>query len=439
MQSQPSAPLRDEILLALKDKIGTTLTVEALEEELQRYLDYGVPPEQARAAILRHYGAPPPQTAGGSSERRTLAELKPNESFVNLLVRVVAINEKEITARGEKKRIQYGILGDESMTRPFTAWKPIEAQKGQVVKIQGAYTKEYQGGAEVQLGDRAVLEVAADESVPKTPAPRTVKVAELASGMSNVELAARVLSVTPRSVTVQGTPKTVWSGILADATGKVGFTSWTDFGLKDGQAIRVRGGYVRSFRNTPQYTFDEKAALERLAEDALPPTSALEHAGPIALAELYVGGGALDVTVEATLLEVRPGSGLVLRCPQCKRVVEGDSCRLHGKVEGNPDLRIKGVLDDGTGAVSAIFDRPTTETILGKTLSECQALAKDAGDAHAVEAELKAKLLARPLRVRGNVVVDDFGPTLLVKEAQPLHRDLAAAAEALLAELEGAA
>src|SRR3989338_8879704 len=148
MHSEQSAPMLESILQALGSKVGTEVTADALGEELQRYLDYGVPPEQARAAILRHYGVQAPRN--DTSGRRTLADLKPSEPFVNLLVRVVAINEKEILVKGEKRRIQYGILGDESMTRPFTAWKPIPAKKGDVVKITGAYTKEYQGEAEVQ-------------------------------------------------------------------------------------------------------------------------------------------------------------------------------------------------------------------------------------------------------------------------------------------------
>lgn len=438
MQSEQSAPLLDEILLALKDKVGTTVTSEGINEELQRYLDYGVPPDQARAAILRHHGVAPAPRGDPSGPRRTLADLKGNENYVNLLVRIVAVNEKEIVVKGDKRRIQYGILGDETMTRPFTAWKLIAAQKGDVVRIQGAYTREFQGAAEVHLGDRALLDPAPADALPASPVARAVKVADLAPGMGNVEVVARLLTVGPRPVTVQGTEKTVWSGVLADDTGKAGFTSWFDFGLKEGQVVQVKGGYVRSFRSAPQFTFDEKSQVEVLPDDRLPPASQIEHAGPVALADLYLGNGATDVTVEATLVEVRPGSGLVQRCPECKRALAEGQCRTHGKVTGQDDVRIKAVLDDGTGAISAIFGRETTEAVLGKTLDECLKMAKDALTPDVVEAEIRSKLLARPLRCRGNVLVDDFGPTLLVHEAALLHRDLAAAAEALLSELEEA-
>lgn len=444
MQSEQSAPLLENILLALGNKVPTTVTAEAVAEELQRYLDYGVPAEQARAAILRHHGVSPgaaPTGSGNNSStpRKTLADLQPNESFANLLVRFVTVNEKEIVVKGEKRKIQYGILGDESMTRPFTAWRLLSVKKGDVVKVVGAYTREYQGEAEVQFGDRVSIEPADPSSLPAAPAARTLKVGDLSAGMSNLAITARILSVAPRPVTVQGAAKTVWSGVLADDTGKVGFTSWHDFGLKDGQAVKIAGAYTRSFRGAPQFTFDEKATLEILPDDQAPTLGEIQAAGPTPLADLYLGGGALDVVVEATLVEVRPNSGLVLRCSECKRTLQTGACLQHGKQPGVADLRIKAVLDDGTGAVNAIFGREQTEALLGKSLAECQKIAKDAMSNDVVEGELKAKLLARPLRARGNVLVDEFGPTLLVQESSFIHRDLAAAAEALLAELEEAA
>ena len=266
-----------------------------------------------------------------------------------------------------------------------------------------------------------------------------VTVRDLKGGMSNVELAARILDVAPRPVRVKEQDKTVWSGVLADATGKVGFTSWHDFGLQKGQAVRVRGGYVRTFRSQPQYTFDEKAQVETLAGDAVPAAETLDVAQRVDLADLYTGGGALDVRVEATLVEIRPGSGLVARCTDCRRALADGACSVHGKVAGQPDLRIKAVLDDGTGAISAILNRELTEQLLGKGLEACQEMAKAAGTPAVVEDELKQKLLARPMWARGNVLVDEYGPSLIVSDAGLVQRDLHAAAEALLAELEEAA
>ena len=56
-----------------------------------------------------------------------------------------------------------------------------------------------------------------------------------------------------------------------------------------------------------------------------------------------------DVAAAGNVVSVRPGSGIISRCPECGRVVQKASCRVHGKVEGIRDMRIKAVLDDGTG------------------------------------------------------------------------------------------
>ncbi|HLE47166.1 MAG TPA: hypothetical protein VI818_02625 [Candidatus Thermoplasmatota archaeon] len=446
MPQPQTAPHLDEIVRALGDKVGREVNVRELEEELGRYLEYGVPPEQARSIILRKHGVVPPKGAPGGS-RKTLEELHGAESFVNLLVRVVHVGTKEITVRGEKKTIQTGILGDETRTRPFTAWKTLEIEKGDVIKVVGAYTKEYQGEAQINFGDRVQIEKVDKTLLPPPPGPGYImerpdgplRVSDLRPGDAGIEVAARILNVSAKPVTVQGQTKTVYSGTLGDGTGKVAFNAWHDFGLKEGEVVRVKGAYVKAFRGTAQLTFDERSAVERLAQDAMPSLHEIDHQGPVPLSVLYQGAGQADVTVEATLLEVRPGSGLVKRCTDCKRVLRNGVCGVHGKVEGKLDLRVKAILDDGTAAVNAIFGRELTEQMLGKTMAEWEALAKENMSTDVVEAEAKARLTARVYRVRGAVLVDEYGPMFLAKEAVLVQRDLSAAAEALLAELEGVA
>ncbi|HLE48098.1 MAG TPA: hypothetical protein VI818_07360, partial [Candidatus Thermoplasmatota archaeon] len=172
MPQPQTAPHLEEIVRALGEKVGREVNVHELEEELGRYLEYGVPPEQARSIILRKHGVTPPKSAPGGS-RKTLEELQGAESFVNLLVRIVHIGTKEITARGEKRTIQTGILGDETRTRPFTSWKTLDVEKGDVLKVTGAYTKEYQGEAQVNFGDRVQIEKVDKDLLPPPPTGST--------------------------------------------------------------------------------------------------------------------------------------------------------------------------------------------------------------------------------------------------------------------------
>src|SRR5687767_8750046 len=102
MPQQQTAPHLEELVRALGDKVGRDVTVEALEAELARYLEFGVPPEQARGIILKKFGVTPARSAPGGVRKR-LDEVQGGENYVNLLVRLVAINPKEITVKGEKK------------------------------------------------------------------------------------------------------------------------------------------------------------------------------------------------------------------------------------------------------------------------------------------------------------------------------------------------
>ncbi|MFB6192031.1 MAG: replication factor A, partial [Haloarculaceae archaeon] len=59
--------------------------------------------------------------------------------------------------------------------------------------------------------------------------------------------------------------------------------------------------------------------------------------------EIEVGDD--DVTVEGALVDIQSGSGLIKRCPEdgCTRVLQNGRCSEHGEVDGEFDLRIKGV------------------------------------------------------------------------------------------------
>src|SRR2546428_2835635 len=111
-------------------------------------------------------------------------------------------------------------------------------------------------------------------------------------------------------------------------------------------------------------------------------------------------GGGADVSVRGILIDVREGSGLVYRCPECRRVLRKGACRLRGEVKGEPGRRVKAVLDDGSGAVTAVFDRELTEALLDKTLEACIAAAKEATLTDIVRDALADVLVAQPLEVR---------------------------------------
>lgn len=440
MNTTQTAPHFETLTRALGDKVGKEIDREELRAEFEKYLEYGVPADQAVKTILRHHGvtggmAP---AAPASQERVPLRDVPPNVPYVNLLVRFVTLNRKTVQARGEQKEIFWGLVGDETGTRSFTSWRPLEGlERGDVVAVQGAYTKEFRGEVQINFGDRCRIDKRGADELPRTPVESTdATVGSLKDGMRGVRVTARVLDVQSRQVTVQGAPKTVHGGTLADTTGKVEFTDWHGHGLKAGDVVTIEGAYVRAYRGAPQLSFDQEAVV-RPAQVQLPPAAELDRASRIRLGTLVERGGGNDVAAVGTLLEVRQGSGLVFRCTTegCSRVLVAAQCRLHGKSEGTPDLRIKGVLDDGTGAVSIVAGREITEALLGKTLDQCLQEAKEAFRPEVVHEQLRTKLEGRVYEARGNVLADEFGLMFIVRHLAPFREDTGKAAEDLLAEL----
>ncbi len=438
MSNEANAPHIDDIARVLGDNVDRDM----IARELDEYLNvYRVPLGTAKESIVKKHGGNP--QALEASVFRKLTDLRPDEPSVDLLVRVVAVNTKTITVDSNEKDIVYGILGDDTGTLQFTAWDAARFQyeKGNVLRIVSAYTKGWNDEVQVNLGDRAAITREEDGALPPPPQGAAavmggeVKVSDLRASMRGLDLTFRVLSVAPRQVNVKGEEKTVWSGSMADETGMIEFSSWHDFDLDDGDVVHLQGGYIRTWRGVPQLSFDGRDDVEKLDADTLPGAEDLARETVVTIEELERRGGAHSVAVNGIMIEVREGSGLVFRCTECRRVVRKGTCSIHGRVENTADLRVKGVVDDGTGSLSVIMNREITEELLGKSLEECKTLAQETFDPEVVRDLLVDRLVARPVKVTGNVVSDDFGLMMTVRDVSDVKVDVKGEAEELLSGL----
>ncbi|WP_123536848.1 replication factor A [Halosimplex salinum] len=186
-------------------------------------------------------------------------------------------------------------------------------------------------------------------------------------------------------------------GLLGDETGTIKFTKWSKSDLPD-----LEEGKVYHLRNvvTDEYEGRYSVKLNR--------TTVIEERDE----DIEVGSD--DVTVEGALVDIQSGSGLIKRCPEedCTRVLQNGRCNEHGEVEGEFDLRIKGVLDDGNEVHEILFNKEATEDLTGITLEEAQEMAMDALDTSVVADEMRADLLGKYYRITGPtfrryVLVDD--------------------------------
>ena len=437
MEIEKLAPHIEEIARALGDK----LSEEQIAEELQKYVDvYRLSIPMAKRTIVKKYGGD--MTGFSPGFQRKLAELRPNEPNVDFVAKVLSANAKEVQAKGEKKQIIFGFLGDDTTTLPYTAWEveDLELSKGDVISVKGAYTREYQGRVQINFGNRVSIKkedqsTISDIQIAQGP-PRVVGIGELREAMGYVEVKGRILSLEPREVTVQGEAKKIFSGVLADETGKVQFTAWSDFKLKQGEVVKISKGTVKAWRGIPQLSFDDRAEVIRVMEK-FPSVEELQKTGVQMIAEVAARGGAVDATVRGVLIEIREGSGLIMRCPECKRALQKGICKLHGRVEGYPDLRVKAILDDGSGAVGVVMSRELTEKLLDITLDESMQKAKEKMNFDIVKDEMDEVLTLKVVTVSGPITADQYGLSMIAKEAQLSTQDVKQEAEKLLVELEG--
>ncbi len=383
------------------------------------------------------------QTVAGGSREMAIGDLEPGMSSVQVTGRLLSVDDRTVQVQGEPKTIWEGQIADASGKVAYTSWHDHGLDPGQVVEIDNAYVRTFRGAVQLNFGENSEVETVDDDQAPTaqeledsqalTTGGEQHKVKALQPGMNTVTTVGRILTVNERDVEVKGKPRTLWEGELADETGRVSYTCWDDHGLQEGQVVKIENAYVRSFRGLASLNFGEHANVTALGDDTLPPISELKKNKPYTVAELEAAGGAIGVKVEAVVLEIRDGSGLILRCPECRRVLQERECRLHGRVEGLPDLRIKAVVDDGTGAVNAFFNRNLTERILGKDLEACQELVQETYDREAVTELIEEDLLLRRVAVTGNATHDEYGTMLMVDGIDEVEiTDVADRAEALL-------
>lgn len=381
----------------------------------------------------------------GTPEEVRLADLRVGEGVGPILARVVTAARRNVIRRsdGGRRPVLSGLLSDGTATVPFTWWDPPAdgVERGTVLRAGPVSVREFRGRVEVTFSWKTRVEPASEIELPRLSTeslpPRTV--ASLREREEGFRLDVRIVRVQPKQVAVGGEPREIREGILADSSGTIAFTAWTDFRLIVGEAVRVAGGYVRVFRNRAQLVLDERSRVERIDGHDLPAFDALSGDRRSSIAALETSGGGDLVSVAGTVVGLLPPSGLVYRCPQCGRSVQKGLCRVHGSVAGAPDLRARLVLDDGTGGATVNLRRKETEELWGRTLEQALERLRATPDPSALEEELFESVFGRRLELRGRAFVDDFGLTVEPEEVRLSAEPAPAAAARVARALEAGA
>ena len=139
------------------------------------------------------------------------------------------------------------------------------------------------------------------------------------------------------------------------------------------------------------------------------------HWVDVELTELVSGGSRRGITTSGVIVAVRSDSGIIQRCPECRRVLREDACAEHGVQRGNEDLRLRLVLDNGVSNASLLLARTPAESYLGIDLDAVKSEIVKQGQEGFV-ASLRNKLLARNVVINGRALVDEQGAMIMAEE-----------------------
>jgi len=125
-------------------------------------------------------------------------------------------------------------------------------------------------------------------------------------------------------------------------------------------------------------------------------------------------------TMTGVITAIASGSGLIKRCPECKRALVKMQCGEHGRVDGIYDLRIKAVFSPfGTNdLIDLIIATGPTEALTGLSVAQAKEIATEALDAAVVEDRFRKEIVGRYYEVTGSMLHPD---SMLVESIKPVN------------------
>ena len=404
--------LVDQISARLRDQ-----KIEVPDEEIASRLkklidDFRVPESEARRSVLNYFlkehGIMPLVRA--SSEKVKISEIKEAGKWVDLEVKVLDLWEPATEAIS-----QTGLIGDASGSMKFVKWAKSELpnlELGQSYLLKRMVTDEFQGRFSVKLNRTSQIEPLEKEveARPASRAAQSVKVVEITESGLWVDLKVKVAQLWETN-----SDAISQSGLVGDETGSIKFVKWAKADLsnmEEGKSYLLRNLVTDEFQGRFSVKLNRTSQIEPLDVDVEIGSQAAEFSG--------------------ALVDVQKGSGLIKRCPVCKRSLAKGVCSEHGKVEGTYDLRIKAVLDDGRRVQDVLINRETTERLVGLTLDEAKQMAMEALDHEVVRSLIESKLMGRYFSITGPRV-DRYLLVETINEVPPVTESRV---DELMAEVE---
>ncbi len=355
----------------------------------------------------------------------------PSDGPACVVGRILAMRDDQIHRKDGSGSIDVvrGKIADSSGTISFLSWEPMSVEIGQLVKIDNATVKSFRDTPEINIGRATRVEPYHDASfsgVEELEQMNQMDISRLSDGSRDVNITVEIHEWEKRTFTRDGVEKYLWSGKIADNTGQCRMSAWQDLPISEDDlpvCVKLSGVRVRAWQGIPDITVDRADQVEVLADTPWEEKVDLSNQEiEISVSELARGSGRIGVKTQGVFVSIRDDSGVIMRCPECRRTLKDGVCSIHGAVEGNQDIRLRFVIDDGAGNVSVILNSECTQMLLGMNEKGIQARVEEMGDDGFVS-DLRRQFFAKMLSVSGRFLKDENGSMFIADKVSLVEED----------------
>ena len=345
----------------------------------------------------------------------------PKEGYICVVGRVLACRPDQIHRKDGSGSIDVvrGRIADDTGTIGFLSWEPFEHEVGTLLKIDGAQVRRFRDTPELNFGRTTRIEVFHDTNFAdlETLAESTkTKISGLRDGSRDVDAIVQITEITKRTFERDGEEKFLWSGQIADPTGRCRISIWDALPFEETDlpvTMEIRGARVRAWQGIPDITVDNADQLTVL--DTPPWDEGMDlanHSVDVALTEVVSGPSRVGMKTNGLLVSVRDDSGFIMRCTECRRVLRDGACFDHGANEGTEDIRLRLVVDNDGATAAVLVNKDATLAALEMTYEDMKSKVDELGESGFVQL-VREKMLGRRINVSGRSIVDEQGAMIL--------------------------
>jgi len=345
----------------------------------------------------------------------------PKEGYICVVGRVLASRPDVIHRKDGSGSIDVvrGRLADDTGTIGFLSWEPFDHEVGTLLKIDGAQVKSFRDTPELNFGRTTRIEVYHDANFADLDTlneKSLTSVSALRDGSRDVDAVVQITEIAKRTFNRDGEEKFLWSGQIADPTGRCRISLWDDLPFKETDlpvTVQIKGARVRAWQGIPDITVDN---AEQMTVLEAPPWDAgmdlTNHAVEVDLAEVVAGPSRVGLKTSGMLVSVREDSGFIMRCTECRRVLRDGICSDCGPNAGAEDIRMRLVVDLDGATAAVLVNKEATLATLDLDVDAMRSKIDEIGEQGFVQ-HVRDQMLGRHLTVTGRSIVDEQGAMIL--------------------------